>query len=118
MLKWIKKIARTTQTLIEQIDTLSTIASAFSDFAKMPVSLPETIEVVDLLKRTALLYNNRSNIKMQIDTTANPVVYVFADKNNLGRAFANLIKKNAVQAIGNKPQGSIDIQLNPWMIVL
>ncbi len=35
---------------------------------------------------------------------------MFADKNNLGRAFANLIK-NAVQAIGNKPQGSIDIQL-------
>lgn len=105
-----QKIARTTQTLIEQIDTLSTIASAFSDFAKMPVSLPETIEIVDLLKRTALLYNNRSNIKMQIDTTANPVVYVFADKNNLGRAFANLIK-NAVQAIGNKPQGRIDIQL-------
>lgn len=105
-----QKIARTTQTLIEQIDTLSTIASAFSDFAKMPVSLPETIEIVDLLKRTALLYNNRSNIKMQIDTNANPVVYVFADKNNLGRAFANLIK-NAVQAIGNKPQGRIDIQL-------
>lgn len=105
-----QKIARTTQTLIEQIDTLSTIASAFSDFAKMPVSLPETVEIVELLKRTALLYNNKSNIKMQIDTSEHLSIYVFADKNNLGRAFANLIK-NAVQAIGNKAQGKIEILL-------
>ncbi len=73
MQKWIKKL-RAQPNPNEQIDTLSTIASAFSDFAKMPVSLPETIEIVDLLKRTALLYNNRSNIKMHIDTTSNPVV--------------------------------------------
>jgi len=105
-----QKISRTTQTLIEQIDTLSTIANAFSDFAKMPVSLPEKLEIIDLVKRTALLYNNKPNIKMVINTAENQAIYLFADKHNLGRAFANLIK-NAVQAIGNKAQGKIDIRI-------
>lgn len=105
-----QKIERTTKTLIEQIDTLSTIASAFSDFAKMPVSYPERLEIIDLIKRTALLYNNKTNIDIQIHTPENQAIWLLSDKNNLGRAFANLIK-NAVQAIGNKPHGKIEIEL-------
>lgn len=106
-----QKFQRTMQTLIEQIDTLAAIASAFSDFAKMPVNAPEKLEIADLIKRTALLYNSRKNIEIEIDTTSGDAYWVLADKKNLGRAFANLIK-NAVQAIGHQADGKIHINLS------
>jgi len=105
-----QKIERTTKTLIEQIDTLSTIASAFSDFARMPVNKPEAFDLADLIKRTALLYSGKSNISIDIQTESDSVFWVYADKKNIGRAFGNLFK-NAVQAIGNKPEGEISIVL-------
>ena len=36
---------------------------------------------------------------------------IYADKNNLGRVFGNIIK-NAIQAIGNKENGLIELTLN------
>ena len=106
-----QKIERTTKTLIEQIDTLSTIASAFSDFARMPVNKPEAFDLADLIKRTALLYSGKSNIAIDIQTENDSVFLVYADKKNIGRAFGNLFK-NAVQAIGNKPDGKISLLLS------
>jgi len=106
-----QKIERTTKTLIEQIDTLSTIASAFSDFARMPVNNPETFDLVDLIKRTALLYSGKSNVQIDIKTLIDSEYLVKADKKNIGRAFGNLFK-NAVQAIGSKADGKISIVLS------
>jgi nitrogen fixation/metabolism regulation signal transduction histidine kinase len=106
-----QKIERTTKTLIEQIDTLSAIASAFSDFASMPVNNPEPFDLVDLIKRTALLYSGKSNIEIDILIKDNAVFVINADKKNIGRAFGNLFK-NAVQAIGSKPEGKISIEIS------
>ena len=103
-----QKIQRTTSTLIEQIDTLATIASAFSDFARMPVNKPETFNLTDLIKRTALLYSGKSNVMIDIQADDEAGFWIYADKKNIGRAFGNLFK-NAVQAIGNKPDGKIRI---------
>jgi nitrogen fixation/metabolism regulation signal transduction histidine kinase len=45
-----QKLDEYTQTLIQQIDTMSSIASAFSNFAKMPAQQNETLNVVNIVK--------------------------------------------------------------------
>src|SRR5690606_7694883 len=45
-----QKVDEYTKTLIQQIDTMSSIASAFSNFAKMPAQQNETLNVVSIVK--------------------------------------------------------------------
>lgn len=103
-----KKVRQTTQTLVEQIDTLNAIASAFSDFARMPVNNPEQFDIVALLRRIIVLYNEAPNVKIVLHLAANEPCLVVADQKNMGRALGNLLK-NALQAIGNKKDGLIEI---------
>ena len=45
-----EKVKEYSETLIQQIDVMSSIASAFSDFAKMPKQKKEKIEVIGVVK--------------------------------------------------------------------
>jgi len=109
-----QRLKRTTTTLIEQIDTLSDIASAFSNYAKLPEGNPEPLDLKELLTKCINLYDNEENIKF--DFVCNEETCPFtADPNNLSRAFGNIIK-NAIQAIGkNKPDGHIEVRLSSMM---
>ncbi|MDR0970560.1 MAG: HAMP domain-containing histidine kinase [Lentimicrobiaceae bacterium] len=108
-----QKIKRTTTILIEQIDTLASIASAFSDFEKMPVNEPESFDLIALLQQTADLYNEQANIAINIHFDSKTAHYFTSDKKNIGRAFGNIIK-NAVQAIGQQKNGKIDISVQEF----
>jgi len=108
---WDKRLEKFTQTMIEQIDSLSIIASEFSDFAKMPVAKKENINLVEIIKSSISLYKNYNDIKIDFSFNAGHDYVVFADKEQLLRAFSNLLK-NSVQAIGNQPDGRIDIRLS------
>jgi nitrogen fixation/metabolism regulation signal transduction histidine kinase len=90
----IKKIS---SGLIEQIDNLSNIASAFSDFAKMPQAEYEEITIHDLIKNTIVLFKQSDNIKIEnrIDTLLPSVI---GDKNQIIRIFNNLFR-NAIQSM-------------------
>lgn len=103
-----KKVRQTTQTLIEQIDTLNAIASAFSDFARMPVNNPEQFDIAALFERIIVLYNEAPNVKIALKVSEKAPCLVIADQKNMGRALGNLLK-NALQAIGSKKEGLIDI---------
>ena len=46
--------------LIEQIDNMAAIASAFSDFAKMSEAHNETFEVDELVRNCSLLFKNNT----------------------------------------------------------
>ncbi|MFZ4462886.1 MAG: ATP-binding protein [Bacteroidales bacterium] len=105
------KLHRTTKTLVEQIDTLSEIASAFSDFAKMPDNQPEMTELSALLSNAVLLFNIEAGDKIRFLNHQHSPCYVFADPKNLSRAFNNLIK-NAIQATVNKEDGFVEVILN------
>ena len=101
---------RTANTLIEQIDALSDIASSFSRYAKLPENHPVPLDLAELVGNVVNLYDNAENIVFAylydktIDHTYN------GDKTNLNSAVGNLIK-NAVQAIGTKPDGKIEVRL-------
>ena len=51
------KLEEYSKTLIQQIDTMSSIASAFSNFAKMPAQKSENLNVVNIVKLALDIYN-------------------------------------------------------------
>ena len=99
-------IENVTNTLIEQIENLSSIASEFSSFAKMPVANKEMISINEVLKSIGDLYSS-DNVDLKISTPVTEY-FVFADKNQLLRVFTNLVK-NAIQAIPDDQEGKIFI---------
>lgn len=88
-----QKLSEYTKTLIQQIDLMSSIASAFSDFAKMPTQNKEQIEVINVIKLAIDIFNE-DNIQFQTEESE---VYAFLDKTQLIRIITNLVK-NALQA--------------------
>lgn len=107
------KLHRTTRTLIEQIDTLSEIASAFSDFAKMPVNKPERIDLFVVLQNVVTLFENEAFVDIKLINKTADETYVYADTKNLNRAFNNLIK-NSIQAVGNIPDGFVEVSMDVY----
>jgi hypothetical protein len=97
------------KTLIQQIDTLSAIATEFSNFAKMPQANPVELDLNSLLSSTISLFSSSSTHEFRF-SCPQEVITVVADKDQLNRVFSNLIK-NAVQAIPDDRKGLISLHL-------
>lgn len=103
-------LARTTQTLLEQIDNLTHIANAFSNFAKMPAPETEVFAFDQLVASVhGLFVDTADNTTLQL-TLAEAPVFVNADRNQLLRVVNNLVK-NAIQAIPDEKPGLIQMAL-------
>lgn len=97
------------QTLIQQIDTLSAIATEFSNFAQMPKAEPVIVDIQQILDQSIDLFRKSSEHEFRYDGTEG-AVFVKADPAQLNRVFSNLLK-NAVQAIPPERQGHIEVGL-------
>ena len=106
---WEKHVEKVSSTLIEQIDTLSAIASEFSNFARLPQPIVERINLVEKVKSIVDLYSDNENVKIVLNSHNNDELYVMADKEQLLRIFTNLIK-NAIQAIPEERAGLITVE--------
>ena len=102
-------VRRVTQTLIEQIENLSKIASEFSNFAKLPAPENEKIALNEVVTSTHDLFRKREDMDIHLRVPIDEI-YVFADKNHIIRVLTNLIK-NAIQAIPLGRRGRIEIIL-------
>lgn len=89
-----EKMAEFSETLIQQIDVMSSIASAFSDFAKMPTQRREQLDVIDVVKHSIDIFTE-SYIHY---FPQEKVLFANLDKTQLVRIVTNLVK-NAIQAI-------------------
>jgi len=98
---------RISQTLIEQINTLSNIATEFSNFAKMPKAKKELVDLNSIIQSSINLFENTPNVQIEYRSD-NPIRNVFADKEQLMRVFSNLIK-NAVQSVEQNSEGLIKV---------
>ena len=105
-----ERIQRTSATLLEQIDALSDIASSFSQYAKLPVNNPQPLDLAELVGNLVNLYDNEDNIKFNFEVAPGKDYIFNGDKTNLNSAIGNIIK-NATQAIGSKPKGTIEVKL-------
>ncbi len=106
-----KRLDKFTQTMIEQIDALSIIASEFSDFAKMPISKRTHVNLTEIIDNSIVLFKNYDNITFSFIVDDKSDFTVYADKEQLLRAFNNLLT-NSIQAIGSKVNGVIEIKLD------
>lgn len=88
------KISEFSKSLIQQIDIMSNIASAFSNFANMPAQQNETLNVVAIVK-LALDIFNEDYIYFSAEEDE---IIAKIDRTQLIRVITNLVK-NAVQAI-------------------
>ncbi|GLB48245.1 sensor histidine kinase [Neptunitalea lumnitzerae] len=95
------KVSEFCETLIQQIDTMSSIASAFSSFANMPAQQNETLDVVSVVKLALDIFKEEKIIyRPQQDE-----LIAKLDRTQLVRIITNLVK-NALQAIpeGKEPK--------------
>jgi len=106
---WESRLQRFSQTLIQQIETLSAIATEFSDFAQMPPSHLQQIDIQRVISHSAQLFRDIDQVCIQYPETKG-MFSVYADENQMLRVFNNLIK-NSIQAIPSEQKGVISIQL-------
>ena len=109
------KLDEFSKTLIQQIDTMSSIASAFSNFAKMPAQQNETLNVVEIVKLALDIFNEDY---IRFTAEQEEIIAVF-DRTQLIRVVTNLVK-NAIQAMPERddPKISVIIRVNNDMVVL
>lgn len=104
------RMKRFTNSMVQQIDALSSIASEFSNFAQMPKARIERLEMKDIVEEYLELFK-RENVEITF-TCENEASYpVLADKAQIGRVLNNLLK-NAIQAIPEDKPGLISIALS------
>src|SRR5690606_36638994 len=80
--------------LIQQIDTMSAVASAFSNFASMPAQQNETLNVVSVVDLALDIFNEDF---IQFESTDEKLI-ANMDRTQLILVITNLVK-NAIQAI-------------------
>jgi signal transduction histidine kinase len=103
-------VDRVSKTLIQQIDSLSNIASEFSNFAKMPKTNNENVILNEVVTAAHDLFRKRNDMDINLYVPINDIE-IFADKNHVLRILNNLLK-NAIQAIPDSRRGKVDINLS------
>jgi signal transduction histidine kinase len=89
-----QKIKDYSDTLIQQIDTMSSVASAFSNFASMPAQQNETLNVVSVIELSLEIFNEAF---ISLEAEEKEIITIM-DRTQLIRIITNLVK-NAIQAI-------------------
>ncbi len=89
-----QKVEEYSNTLINQIDTMSSIAAAFSNFAKMPAQQNETLNVPKIVKLALDIFNENY---IEFKSEKEEILAKF-DRTQLIRVVTNLVK-NATQAL-------------------
>ncbi|MBW6478672.1 MAG: GHKL domain-containing protein [Bacteroidales bacterium] len=106
---WEERLDRFTKTMVEQIDSLAVIAAEFSDFAKMPVTQNEEIDLHKFIPEVVDLYKGFDNVDIDASLPVNHKdLKISADRKQLLRVFNNLIK-NAIQAYDKNQRAKIHI---------
>ncbi len=101
------------ETLIEQIDTLTRIAGEFSHFAQMPAPQKEVFDLRETVRAVCQLFqaeeepSPKAILSLHVPDTA---VNIDSDRTQITRLLNNLLK-NALQAIPEDRPGKIEIEL-------
>ena len=104
-----EKLKSFTKTLVEQIDTLSSIASSFSAFAQMPAQQHESLYLNSTLRPCIALFQHHI---VNFETLASDETRIKADKEYLIRVMNNLLT-NALQAVPEDRTPEITVRASP-----
>jgi len=102
----LQKVDEYSKTLIQQIDTLSSIASAFSSFAKMPAQKNEMLNIVEVVNLALDIFTEDY---ISITSNQKEIIAKF-DRTQLIRVVTNLVK-NAIQSIPATQEPRIHVEV-------
>lgn len=95
------------KTLIQQIDTMSSVASAFSNFASLPAQQNETLNIVYVVQLALDIFNEEY---ISFESEEKEIITKI-DRTQLIRIITNLVK-NAIQAIdGDEPRPMVSVRV-------
>lgn len=103
-----EKFRKFSKSFLEQIESLSRIASEFSNFAQMPELKLEHLELLDVLNKAIEVFNQMDHIQIKCDEMSLRNCFIVADKDQLLRSFNNLLK-NAIEAMPDGREGLIKV---------
>lgn len=105
-----EKMERVLQSLVEQIDGLTKIANAFSNFARMPDPIKERVDLIALLESVITIFEAEIGVNVQRDYQMEQCILML-DKDQWLRVINNLLK-NAFQSITENtiPKISVGVQ--------
>ena len=106
---WEFRLRRFSQSLLMQIDTLSSIATEFSDFAQMPQTHQQKFDVIPLLRDSIDFFQGQTDCVITFVTDEKDCI-ILADPKQIIRVINNLIK-NALQAIPEDRTGLLRINV-------
>jgi len=101
-----QRVKEFSKTIIQQIDNLSAIAGAFSDFAKMPAQQNESLNAVEIIRLATDIFNDN---KIQFTSEQDEILIKF-DRSQLIRIITNLVK-NSIQATEHLEQPHIAVNI-------
>jgi nitrogen fixation/metabolism regulation signal transduction histidine kinase len=99
-------LGKTKQLITSEIDKLNHIATEFSNFAKLPRKIYERVNVNIIFDDVISLYSLDPNVEF-VRNLSKDIKDVYGDKQELNRAFQNIIK-NAVQSLNDN--GKIEVK--------
>ncbi|MCE9638422.1 MAG: HAMP domain-containing histidine kinase [Planctomycetes bacterium] len=102
--------------IVRQTESLKRIATAFSDFARLPGRRRDPTDVADIVRRVADLYRSTPALAASADVEPG-LPTVLADPDELHRVLVNLAK-NAVEAMEGRP-GTLALRLSrdgEWLV--
>ena len=102
-----QKVEEYSNTLIQQIDMMSSIASAFSNFAKMPAQKNEMLNVVAIVDLALDIFSEKY---ITFHSAKKEIIAKF-DRTQLIRVVTNLVK-NGIQAIPEGIEPKIEVNLD------
>jgi nitrogen fixation/metabolism regulation signal transduction histidine kinase len=105
--KFDQKFERFSKSFVEQIESLSSIASEFSAFAKMPDTRIVRMDIFEALSQAVTIFKQMENLRI-VFNPPDTQFFINADRDQLLRCFNNLLK-NAIEAIPPDRQGLIEI---------
>lgn len=105
----IEKVTEYSNTLIQQIDTMSSIASAFSTYAKMPAQQDENLDLVKITKLALDIFNEEY---VYFYSDEKEIISRF-DRTQWIRVITNLVK-NSIQAIEKNAPSDPRIEVRIW----
>ncbi|MFD2148397.1 sensor histidine kinase [Mucilaginibacter antarcticus] len=105
--KFDQKFERFSKSFVEQIESLSQIASEFSAFAKMPDTRMDKFNLFEIINQAVIIFKQMDNFSIVYEVPVTPFI-INADRDQLLRCFNNLLK-NAIEATPQDREGLLVI---------
>jgi nitrogen fixation/metabolism regulation signal transduction histidine kinase len=113
----------TSETILQEVERLKTLADEFSNFARMPKPALAPTNLADVVRGTVALFDSPgADVTIELDCPAD-LPAVMMDRDAMSRAFTNLLK-NALEAMEGR-KGKVRVAAErfrighaPWVRVI